>query len=333
MAWIEAHQGLARHPKTRRLARLLNLPLPTVIGHLFLLWWWALDYAQDGNLGKFCADDISDAVDYKGDSSELVEALTTAGFIDSNDDSLSIHDWSDYAGKFAIRRDKLRAQTRARVTKHRERVTTADCNADVTRYKDDVTDGNAYIHIHVPIQVHKDKDTNSASADALTVDKPEETPNVTKAEHSGESLEVKTASGSGHSRPVDRSTTRHNATSFDAFWQAYPRKTAKGAAEAAWRKLKPDEPLVARMLAAVEVAKQSAQWQRDGGQYIPLPSTWLNQRRWEDEHVAPTLSERRGHSRLPPAADSRESKYDEIDIIRRRMARQAVEARNNRGEV
>lgn len=84
MAWIEAHQGLARHPKTRRLARLLNLPLPTVIGHLFLLWWWALDYAQDGNLGKFCADDISDAVDYKGDSSELVSALTTAGFIDSN---------------------------------------------------------------------------------------------------------------------------------------------------------------------------------------------------------------------------------------------------------
>ena len=29
--------------------------------------------------------------------------------------------------------------------------------------------------------------------------------------------------------------------------------------------------------------KDSVQWQRDGGKYIPHPSTWLNQRRWEDE--------------------------------------------------
>jgi hypothetical protein len=29
--------------------------------------------------------------------------------------------------------------------------------------------------------------------------------------------------------------------------------------------------------------RQSAQWQRDDGQFIPHPSTWLNGRRWEDE--------------------------------------------------
>jgi len=28
---------------------------------------------------------------------------------------------------------------------------------------------------------------------------------------------------------------------------------------------------------------QSESWNRDGGRYIPHPSTWLNGRRWEDE--------------------------------------------------
>ena len=34
---------------------------------------------------------------------------------------------------------------------------------------------------------------------------------------------------------------------------------------------------------ALEVQKQSQQWRKDGGQYIPMPATWLNGRRWEDE--------------------------------------------------
>ena len=36
---------------------------------------------------------------------------------------------------------------------------------------------------------------------------------------------------------------------------------------------------------AVEHQKTWDQWNRDGGQYIPNPSTWLNQHRWEDEPV------------------------------------------------
>ncbi|MUU13084.1 MAG: hypothetical protein EP146_18340 [Oscillibacter sp.] len=37
------------------------------------------------------------------------------------------------------------------------------------------------------------------------------------------------------------------------------------------------------ILAALERQKCSDRWQRDGGQYIPDPTTWLNGRRWEDE--------------------------------------------------
>lgn len=72
-------------------------------------------------------------------------------------------------------------------------------------------------------------------------------------------------------------------TRFLEFWESYPRKTGKGAAEHAFKKYKPDDTLLALMLKAIEVQKRSDQWIKDSGQYIPNPSTWLNQRRWEDE--------------------------------------------------
>ena len=37
------------------------------------------------------------------------------------------------------------------------------------------------------------------------------------------------------------------------------------------------------MLAALEQQRQSHDWQKEGGRYIPYPATWLNQGRWEDE--------------------------------------------------
>ena len=70
---------------------------------------------------------------------------------------------------------------------------------------------------------------------------------------------------------------------FEEFWRAYPRRVGKGAAERAYSKIKPDEALHRRILSAVLMAKQSFSWQKDNGQYIPNPATWLNQRRWEDE--------------------------------------------------
>ena len=78
---------------------------------------------------------------------------------------------------------------------------------------------------------------------------------------------------------------------FDRFWQAYPRKTAKPQAAKAFARLRPDEPLLSRMLAALALQRQSAQWQRDDGQFIPHPSTWLNGRRWEDEFSAKPMDD------------------------------------------
>lgn len=69
---------------------------------------------------------------------------------------------------------------------------------------------------------------------------------------------------------------------FTEFWQAYPHKTGKGAAWRAWEKAQPD---LSVCLKALEWQKICPQWTKDGGRFIPHPSTWINQRRWDDEPI------------------------------------------------
>jgi len=79
---------------------------------------------------------------------------------------------------------------------------------------------------------------------------------------------------------------------FDEFWKSYPKKIGKGAAEKAYKKIKPTAELQSQILSAVEKAKQTEQWQKQNGQFIPHPATWLNQKRWEDEYqISNTNSE------------------------------------------
>lgn len=69
---------------------------------------------------------------------------------------------------------------------------------------------------------------------------------------------------------------------FTTFWEKYPRKVGKSEAGKAWQKLKPPLDIV---LKSIEAHKQTDQWSKDNGQFIPHPSTWLNQKRWEDEVI------------------------------------------------
>lgn len=91
---------------------------------------------------------------------------------------------------------------------------------------------------------------------------------------------------------VDESTSKDLPSTTDSnkyldrfakFWAAYPRKVGKGAAEKAFMKIRPSEELLGVMLRAIERQKLSEQWVRQCGQFIPHPTTWLNQERWRDE--------------------------------------------------
>lgn len=69
---------------------------------------------------------------------------------------------------------------------------------------------------------------------------------------------------------------------FLSFWEAYPRKEAKQMAFKAWQKAK-DRPPITDILAKIEKQRQTDQWKKDGGQFIPMPATYINQSRWDDE--------------------------------------------------
>ena len=74
----------------------------------------------------------------------------------------------------------------------------------------------------------------------------------------------------------NKSEPKYKPDTFDIFWEKYPRKDNRQMAVRAWDKLKPDKNLCYVMLAALERDKQSLQWTKDSGQFIPLFSTWLN---------------------------------------------------------
>lgn len=70
---------------------------------------------------------------------------------------------------------------------------------------------------------------------------------------------------------------------FDNFWKAYPKKKDKAKTEKWFEKNKPNEELMKIILESLDKFKKTKDWQKDNGQYIPLPTTWLNGKRWEDE--------------------------------------------------
>lgn len=74
---------------------------------------------------------------------------------------------------------------------------------------------------------------------------------------------------------------------FAGFWNYYPKSAhkSKQAAIKAWDQLKPGDELIDEIAKALRRQMATDQWKRGIG--IPYPSTYLRQRRWEDEITDP----------------------------------------------
>lgn len=70
---------------------------------------------------------------------------------------------------------------------------------------------------------------------------------------------------------------------FESFWKVYPRKCKKGDARKAWQQTARIRPKLEELLKAVYGARASRQWQKDGGEFIPYPATWLRGECWDDQ--------------------------------------------------
>ena len=71
----------------------------------------------------------------------------------------------------------------------------------------------------------------------------------------------------------------NNLDGFDEWYAEYPRHTGFGAAQKSWARLSEDD----RVAAVDGLRKQLPGMKRKEKQFICMPSTWLNQRRWMDD--------------------------------------------------
>lgn len=68
---------------------------------------------------------------------------------------------------------------------------------------------------------------------------------------------------------------------FVDFWNIYPNKDSKKLAEAKWNRLPKTTQKI--IMEDIPKRKKSHQWTQDGGEYVPMASTYINQERWNDE--------------------------------------------------
>ena len=256
--WIPSHQDLARHPKTRKAARRADVSLPTMIGHLHLLWYWALDLAPDGDLSKFDDEDLADAAMWEGDPETFVAALIDCGPGDQDgflDPDHRLHDWDQYGGKYRKRVEAGRKGAEARWS---------DAPAE-----EPTPDGSA-------VSEPPDSDRNA------TAMPPHSDTNGDRnaEERRGEEKDLTLVAPDGDDEKVDPVEEQ-----FNEFWFAYPRGPAgkpggDGSRKIAfqkWRRLK--QPERDACMAAVGNYRQHIE--HPDSPNAAHVVTWLNQERWE----------------------------------------------------
>lgn len=86
-------------------------------------------------------------------------------------------------------------------------------------------------------------------------------------------------------------TERVTAAEFAAWWERYPRKVGRADAEKAYRTVRRKVP-AARLAAALDAHLPA--WATFELQFIPHPSTWLRQGRWQDPPPQPRQAARGG---------------------------------------
>ena len=84
-------------------------------------------------------------------------------------------------------------------------------------------------------------------------------------------------------KPITNNLITNNqyiSKDFDIFWNSFPKKKKKEDARKAWNTTRPN---IEEVLKALEWQKQSPEWFKQGGQFIPYPATWIRSHSWEDE--------------------------------------------------
>lgn len=226
---------------------------------------YANQYLTDGFIPATVALQISMPLAQYTDAAAVITRLVDAGLWHKIDGGYQIHDYLDYNPS---REHVLRERAAAKERMQRVRGAKPAINGENPRSP----------------EVRPNIDRSSEMfARSSSYPVPDPVPVVLSEQENpptpqGGETRPKLESIDGGKKPPSSLERR-----FVIFWEAYPNKTGKQAARRAWDRLKPDDAMLRTMVSAIDRQKRSDQWRREGGRFIPHPTTWLNQGRWEDE--------------------------------------------------
>ena len=249
--WIKMRVSLATDPAVIGMATSLDRSEFEVVGMLHHLWSWADAHSRDGHADGVTGKWINRFIQCDG----FADAMVKVGWLHITDTGIVFPDFDRHNGQSA------KARGLAASRKQKQRSTVTEQAGHVSRTERD----------NVVTREEKKREEKNKS----------NTPPPPTGEDGAPKEVEQDGHGSGQPKQMKRESDLPEG--FEAFWEKYPRKTAKANALKAWAKLKPNAELATKIMQSVGYHCVCADWVKDGGQFIPHPATWLNGKRWEDE--------------------------------------------------
>jgi hypothetical protein len=263
-------KGFARKPEVLLISSIAGISRREAATACMEFFEWADSVSENGRFAALSVRNLS-AI-FPDLVHEFWDGMVRAGWLVATPEGLELSNYDRWMGSNAKRR--LMEARRKADSRQNPTTTGAICPQPVRNLS---RSEQGICALEKEIEKEKDKNTNPPS---------------------------RPPTGEAGASKVKAILSQHQAERFGRFWSAYPRKTGRGAAERWWDRHKPDDALLALILQAVEAHRTCETWQRG---FVPHPTTWLNQRRWQDEPASaqPAPSQPRDARAIMDAARAR----------------------------
>ena len=242
MPWLNLDINYFDHIKTLRLIGLLG---PGAAQLPIRLWCYCAKYARKGGrLKDHSQTEIEAILGWEGEPGKCASALLATGFLEKDGDNFVAHDFKHMQGHLAA----FEHRARRAAEKRWKNIKNLKVAPNLVYEKEAMLNNDTSI-----AQAHNEQ----CSLPPLPL------PNQTN---------------------LTNQPTRSNIdVNFEKFWDAYPKQVGKLKARKSWSNAKKAKDFSTQaVFAALERQKKSSNWTKDNGQFVPHPTTWLNQGRWLD---------------------------------------------------
>lgn len=256
--------GLPWHPKTKKLLRRLGPAGPWSLICLFL---WAAANRSDGDLSGLSDEDIEIASEWTGEPGQFVAALADVRFVDGEPGAYEVHDWAEH--------NPWAAGAQMRASKAR-------WNAAKRHHGQRAADQLVPEYAAMRNATSTASSTSAAMLEHGLSNAPLPSPTPYPLEAKSKALVQPAAAQSR----------------FGDFWAAYPNKKGRKDAERHWKREGCDV-VADQIIGHVRMMMASDDGWRRG--FVPMGSTYVNGRRWEDRPSGPPRAQSQGPSKTMQA--------------------------------